>query len=113
MIVTFDLRAGESESECLPRPSRPLDYELAVTTAVKNATVIIRINIVAALIACVVILSPFASPFARHGRSWPTARFTGVEEVSACATDRFAVFGLDPGLGRIPESLYIYANAVP
>jgi hypothetical protein len=35
-----------------------LDYPLAVTTAVKNATVMISINIVTALIACVVISSP-------------------------------------------------------
>jgi hypothetical protein len=80
---------------------------------VKNATVIIRINIVAALIACVVILSPFTSPSLVPVEAGRPPGSLGVEEVSACATDRFAVFGLDPGLGRIPESLDIDASGVP
>jgi hypothetical protein len=59
-----------------------------------KATVMIKINIVTALIAFVVICSPFASPGQRS--KWPTARFTGVEV--AKVADRSAVFSiLNPG----------------
>jgi hypothetical protein len=114
VIVTFDL----SDSECVGGgwnvhhgPSRSFNYALAETTAVTKATVIIKINIVTALIAFVVICSPFAS-YGRRRSKWPTARFTGVEV--AFMADRFAVFSiLNPGLGRIPESPDSNAIGVP
>ena len=62
--------AGEcsGEGECPLATRRLLDYELAVTTAVKKATVMIRINIVMALKASVVI-SLLLPPVGGDGRS--------------------------------------------
>jgi len=63
VIVTFDL----SDSECVGGwnvhhgPARSFNYALAETTAVTKATLMIKINIVTALIAFVVICTPFAS----------------------------------------------------
>jgi len=66
LIAGRHVRFGDNEcawGKCRPRPRRLLDYALAVTTAVKNATVMISINIVTALIACVVISSPYCLAF--------------------------------------------------
>jgi hypothetical protein len=72
--VDRHVRSGGGECsggrECPLAARRLLNYELAVTTAVKKATVMIRINIVTALIACVVIslLLPLSEGNGRSGR---------------------------------------------
>jgi hypothetical protein len=71
--------------KCLPRPRRLLNYALAVTTAVKNATVIININIVTALIACVVISPPYCLSSFLRSKLADRSRLTGVEVVSKSA----------------------------
>ena len=59
-VVTFDSKIANARGGMFTTTAlRLLNYALAVTTAVKNATVMIRINIVTALIACVVISSPY------------------------------------------------------
>ena len=64
VIVTFDLSRianAWGAGNVHHGPARSFNYALAETTAVTKATVMIKINIVTALIAFVVICTPFAS----------------------------------------------------
>ncbi len=95
------------ERECPLAARRLLNYEFAVTTAVKKATVMIRINIVTALKASVVI-SLLTASYGRRWSKWPAARFTGVEVVFCDRPLRlfFSILSPGLGLGRIPYSVY-------